>query len=130
MNKQDELRNRWLHIRLTEKEYEYVNSQFKKTVSRKLSDYTRKMIISKPHILKYRNLSADDFLEEMIGLKNELNAIGKNINQETKKLHLLVNYPDIKTWLFINEAIFKLLFAKIDKIESRLHEIHALWSQK
>jgi hypothetical protein len=39
----------------------------------------------------------DDFMIEMIALRNELTAIGNNYNQTVKRLHTLDNVADIKT---------------------------------
>jgi len=51
-------------------------------------------MLAKP--ITYRNSSADAFLSEMIGLKKELSAIGKNFNQMVKKLHAFDHSSDVK----------------------------------
>ncbi len=70
--------NRRFTIRFTEAEFEQISNKFKNTTCHKLSDYMRIMILSKPLKVTYRNQSADDFLAGMLGLKNELSAIGNN----------------------------------------------------
>ncbi len=91
-------------IRLKEAEYNELETQFKKTTCRKFSDYLRKVMLAKPIMIRYRNASADAFLSEMIGLKNELSAIGNNFNQMVKKLHSLDHFSEVKAWAIINES--------------------------
>ena len=74
----------------------YNTGYFSKTTCRKLSEYARNVLLQKPVIIKFRNQSADDFLDEMILLKNELNAIGNNYNQSVKRLHTLEKYSGSK----------------------------------
>ncbi len=74
-------------IRLKAAEFTQLEAQFKRTTCRKFSEYLRQAMLAKPITITYRNQSADAFLTEMIGLKNELSAIGKNFNQMVRKLH-------------------------------------------
>jgi len=81
------------------------NSKFySRTTSNSLSEYARDLLLREPVNILYRNQSADEFLEEMFQLKNELNAIGKNFNQAVHNLHTLDHIQDIKTWAIINES--------------------------
>ncbi len=66
-------------IRLTESEFQKLEEQFKKTTCRKFSEYLRRVMLVTPITHTYRNLSADAFLSELIGLKNELSAMGKTL---------------------------------------------------
>ncbi len=89
MSEQKSNRTKWLHVRLKPEEYDVLNKNFSKTTYHKLSDYARKILLAKPLTTTYRNASLDDFMTEMIQLRNELNAIGNNFNQAVKKLHTL-----------------------------------------
>ena len=63
-----------------------------------------------------RNASADAFLTEMIGLKNELSAIGKNLNQMVKKLHAFDHSSEVKLWAIVNESWKEMLNKKMQDI--------------
>lgn len=117
-------------IRFTEVEFEQIQIKFKNTTCRKLSDYLRIMIMSKPLKVTYRNQSADEFLAGMIALKNELNAIGNNFNQSVKHLYSLSDLADIKTWLMLNESSKQAFMSKVDEIKIRMQQLYELWSQK
>src|SRR2546428_2648091 len=89
MEKDDEKRTRQLRIQLKPKEYNQINEQFKKTTCQHLSDYTRKILLNKKITIYHRNQSLDEFMEEMILLRKELNAIGINLNQLMKRQTLV-----------------------------------------
>ena len=77
----------WISFRVKPEEYEKIHKLFRATTHRKLSEYARKVLLNKSISIKYRNASIDEFLTDIIRLKNQLNAIGKNLNQVVRKLH-------------------------------------------
>ena len=126
----DEIRTKWLPIRLNTIEKNQLNHLYNRSTCNSLSEYARQVLLREPVFIKYRNQSADDFLEEMIQLKNELNAIGKNFNQAVHKLHTLDRVPEIRTWAILNENDKKNFTRKVQEIQEKLSQIYELWSQK
>jgi hypothetical protein len=88
------------------------------------------VLLKKPVVVKYRNQTAEESLDTMVRLKNELNAIGNNYNQAVKKLHSLNTVPEIKIWILLNEATRQNLVKKIEEIRLQMNKIYELWSQK
>jgi hypothetical protein len=129
MEQQKNIRGKWLTVRLTEKEYAELQRLCKNTTCRRLSDYVRRIIFTRPVNVKYRNASVDDFLTDMLAMKKELNAVGNNFNQSVHKLHTLDHDPEIRQWARKNEQDKTLLFGKIDTILKRVNELHNLWSR-
>ena len=119
----------WISFRVKPQEYEQIHRHFSATTNRKLSEYARKVLLNKPVVIKYRNQSADEFLSAMIPLKNELNAIGNNLNQAVKKLHTLNQIPEFKNWLTSYETDRQILFKKVDEIKSKINQIYEQWLQ-
>ncbi len=117
-------------IRLKNAEFVQLDAQFKKTTCRKFSDYLRRLMVDKPITVLYRNGSADAFLTEMIGLKNELSAIGNNFNQMVKRLHTFDHSSEIKSWAMLNESAKENLNKKMQEIREKLNQIYELWLQK
>jgi hypothetical protein len=115
INKSDK-RTAWMHIRLTPKEADKLHQQYKKTTSKDLSSYIRKVLLGKPITVFTRNQSLDEFVQEMILLKNELSAIGSNANQQAKKMNSYASTPSLK---IIMEG-FHLLR---DKVDGKITEI-------
>ncbi|MEO7801739.1 MAG: plasmid mobilization relaxosome protein MobC, partial [Ginsengibacter sp.] len=70
MSEKTNNRTKWLHLRLKPEEYIKVQQLFSKTTCRKLSDYSRKVLLQKPVVSTYRNQSLDDFMTEAIKLRN------------------------------------------------------------
>ncbi|TDE52772.1 plasmid mobilization relaxosome protein MobC [Flavobacterium sp. GT3P67] len=129
MEEQNNNRTKWLHLRLTPDEYQKIVKEFNKSTCRKLSDYSRKNLLQKPIVNKYRNQSLDDFMAEMISLRTELNAIGNNFNQAVKKLHTLQQISDFKHWLISYELEKKILFNKVGEIKKHIQKFAESWLQ-
>jgi hypothetical protein len=119
--------SKWLHIRLKEDEYDRIQKKFKQSTDRKLSQYARKVLLTKPITVNYRNQSLDDFMHEMIALRNELNAIGNNLNQTVKRLHSLEDFDEIKIWLLLNETATQLIAKKVTEIKEKIGQINDVW---
>jgi len=122
-------RTEWLHIRLTEDEQNKINKRFEKTTCRKISDYARRILLDKKITTLTRNQSLDDFMAEMILLRNELNAIGNNWNQAVKKLHTLDHLPQFKSWLASTALIQQQTLQKIEIIKNKIGSISDKWLQ-
>jgi hypothetical protein len=122
-------RSKLLQVRLTPKELQTINDKFSKSTCRKQSDYVRKKLMDKPIAVYSRNKSLDDFMTEMIVLRNELNAIGNNYNQVVKRLHTLSDFPEIKSWLLLNESTKQILLKKVDEIKLKITQINDQWLQ-
>ena len=130
MKEKKKIRCKWLTIRLNEDEEKKLIQLYSRTTSNALSEYARDVLLGEPVTIKYRNESADTWLEEMILLKKELNSIGNNFNQAVHTLHMLGHIPEIKTWAILNEATKKIFMYKVDEIKIKMNQIYELWSQK
>lgn len=117
-------------VRFTKEEFRKLNTGFKSTTKRRLSGYIRSVLLHEPITVYSRNQSFDDFVAEMILLKNELKAIGNNFNQSVKKLHTMQHDSAIKTWALINENSKQLFFKKVDEINSKIAQLTDKWSQE
>ena len=130
MSETNDKRVKWLHLRLSENEHKKLSDKFSKSTCSKLSIYARKVLLGKPVTLKQRNQSLDDFMTEMIALRNELSAIGNNYNQLVKRLHSLKDFSEIKNWLLLHESARKILINKVDEIKSKINSIDDKWLQE
>jgi hypothetical protein len=129
MEKENSNRTRKIGLRLTPEEYAKIEHKWKASTCRKLSDYLRKHLLNKPITTTYRNQSLDDFMEETVVLRNELNAIGNNLNQVVKKLHTLQQIPEFRVWIISFELDKKIFNNKIDEIERHTFKITSKWLQ-
>ena len=127
MEKGNSNRTRIIGLRLTSEEYAKIERKWKASTCRKLSDYVRRSLFDKPIVTTYRDASLDEFMLQMIQLRNELNAIGNNFNQAVKKLHILQQIPEFKSWLIRYELESKILFNKIDEVKKSIQKFAELW---
>lgn len=120
----------WISVRVKPEEYNKIYTFYMSTTCRKLSEYVRMVLLRKPVVVKYRNQTADESLDAMNQLKNELTAIGNNFNQVVKKLQSLSTVDDIRSWILLNEATRLMLIQKTEEIRIQMNKIYELWSQK
>lgn len=130
MSEQKNIRNKWLHLRLSEAEYKKIQNGFSKSTKRKISDYIRCILLNKPITVFTRSKSLDDFISEMILLRSELNSIGNNFNQSVKRLHTLDEISEIKAWAIINEKSKEIFLKKVDEIKGKINQISDKWLQE
>jgi len=129
MGRENSNRTRIIGLRLTPAEYAKIERKWKASTCRKLSDYVRHNLFEKPVTSYYRNQSMDDFMTEMIQLRNELNHIGNNFNQAVKRLHTLNQITEFRNWLIAYEVEKKTLFNKVDEIKKHVQKIAESWLQ-
>lgn len=117
----------WISFRVKPKEYEKIHGHFSKSTYRKLSEYARNVLLQKPVIIRTRNESADQFLQEMLLLKKELNSIGNNYNQVVKKLHTLNHDSEVRHWLSEHERLHHTILQQQEIIFSKVDKIYRQW---
>jgi len=125
-----ENRTRRITIRLKKTEYLNLENRFKKTMFRKISEYSRNVLLEKNITVIYRDKSSDDILEELILLRKEINFFGNNFNQTVRKLNSVNGMPEAKYWQSMLEVLRDQLEPSIRQIKDRINNYSDLWSQK
>jgi hypothetical protein len=125
-----DVRRKRVFVRLNQGEYEKLKKFKEQSTEKTISTYLRKVAIHQPVTFFYRNASADDFLEQMILLKRELNAIGNNFNQAVHKLHTLDKIPEFRNWLITYETVHHQFLTKSDQIITLGYQVYHLWLQE
>ena len=126
MTEQKNNRTKWIHLRLLPDEYKALHSKFCKTTCRSLSEFIRAIVLDKPIVATYRNMSQDDILEMMASLTRELNSIGNNINRSVKRLHTLREH-EAASWAANHAMQSEVLQAKITEAKALLNTIAERW---
>ena len=131
MKKQEsDLRKTLIQIYMNDAEVKMVKKYKEQTTERSLSAYMRKVSMQKPVTIKYRNQSADDFLKEMLELKQELNAIGNKFNEAVHKLQLLDRIPEFRSWINHYESVQQSLMSKVEEIKLKVSQLYEQWLLK
>ena len=129
MEEKNSGRNSWLHIRLTKEEFEQIDNNFKASACRKRSDFLRRNLLRKPIVLRYRNESLDNLLQELIQLRSQLNFMGNNFNQSVKKLHTLLEISDLRIWILAFDSDRNKYFSLMDEIKKHIENLAQKWLQ-
>lgn len=127
-NKQP-LRSRWLHLRLRPEEHEKLMRKYRSTTCRKLSEYVRNCLFEKPITVWQRNASLDTGLQELTLLREQLRAIGHNLNQITRQVNANTLQAGDVQW----QASFTVqrtgLELKIGQLLTSINNMAGLWLQ-
>jgi len=104
-----------IRTRVTEKTYRKLEAMVGNSNCHSIGEVARK-ILSRDRIVTYtQDNTLDNFMEQLILLRRELNAIGNNINQVTHQVHLAQN-PDQK------DATIAGMLPQLKIVEGRLTE--------
>ena len=129
MEEKNSNRNRWLHIRLTKKELDFIDNNFKASACRKRSDFVRRNLLRKPIVMRYRNESLDKLLQELMQLRTQLNFMGNNFNQSVKKLHTLFEISDFRIWILAFDSDRNKYFSLVEEIKKHIENLAQKWLQ-
>jgi MobC-like protein len=127
MKEEKSNRTRIIGIRLKPDEFEKIYLRFKSTTCRKLSEYVRQVLLEGSVTIYTRDQSMDDFMAEMIQLRIQLQGVGNNFNQAVHKLHTMHIFPEILTWLLLNDGQIKDLFRRIEEIKLHINKVADKW---
>jgi len=130
MENEEENRSRILLTRFKPAEFKLLDSRFKKTRFRKLSEYIRSVLLEKPITVTYRDKSMDEVLEELILLRKELNAIGNNLNQAVRNINSAHGHADTRLWVNLLGVINGKLEPSIIQIKDQMNKYADIWSLK
>jgi len=129
METENNNRKRRIYVRLTDKEFTALESRYKNTTCRSVSDYVRHCLFSKPITTVTRDASADEAIMHMSHLNRELNAIGSNFNQLVRKINGSSQAAEIKGLLLLFDSQKKAMFSKIDEVKEQLQKLAEKWLQ-
>ena len=129
MEDKNQNRTRIVGIRLTVSEFNSLEWNWRSSTCRKLSEYARSVLLGRPIVRSFRNKSVDESMVLLIQLRNELNAIGVNLNQTVKKLHTFPPHTDLKAWIFNQQLQNKILSNKLSEIRLLIQKMGEAWLQ-
>lgn len=122
-------KEKWLHIRLSEQEYNLIHARFDNTFTDNLSQYARNLLMGKPMIGKVRDQSLDAVMSELVAIRKELSAYGKNFNQVAKKVNQYRSFGEIARWAQIFGQEEKSIDMTRSALESLIKKLLEKWLQ-
>lgn len=122
-------RSHWLHLRLTVEEHAKLIRKYNATPYRKLSDYARVKLFEKPLTVLARDASLDDALAELALIREELRAIGVNLNQVAHQVNANRNIATGDNWRVSFVTMRSALMLKLEELGLQLTKISTAWLQ-
>jgi hypothetical protein len=121
---------KFIQVKLSLEEHEDFIKRFKATTCRTYAQFFRDILNNGPLIIKYRNESADDFLNTAIGIKNELNAISRSFDLAVQNLLLVQDEQEVRSSIGDFQAQALSFREKADEIKIIMHQIYLSCIQK
>lgn len=121
-------RNKWLHIRLTDRELVQIQTYSKDTIQTSLSDYARRVLLKKPVIGRYRDTGTEELLKELTVLKMDLHGLATNYNQLAKKLNT-ASTDEIESSRFQVQKLEQSIQDSLEKVGRFLDQTAEKWLQ-
>lgn len=121
---------KWLHLRLSQSEFNQLEKQFKTTTERKMSGYSRKILLGKPMILGHRNLDAEALITQFSILIKTLNGIANNYNQAVHVLHTLKSDSQFLKWFLQYENDRSQLLSDVRTMREYMNQNASKWLQE
>ncbi|ALM50817.1 hypothetical protein AMR72_15225 [Flavobacterium psychrophilum] len=122
-------RSHWLHLRLHAEEHEKLVRKWKASTYRKLSEYARQKLFDKPVAIIQRNTTLDMGLEALASVREELKAIGNNLNQLTRQINANPPDADSRHWQASFLSVRSELAVKLEDIHTLITQLSVSWLQ-
>lgn len=129
MEEGKEIREKWLHVRLSSQESAELSKLFRASAERYVSDFARNKLLGKPVRVATRNASQDGLIEQLAALRTELTRLGANYNQAVKKLHAVSRIKDFEQWLVTYELDRRKLLSQVEQAGNVIADLAEKWSR-
>jgi hypothetical protein len=129
MGEKQKNKTRKITIRLAPAEFVQIEKKCKSSTCRKLSEYVRLVLLSRPVTVITRDQSRDEMMLEVTKLRTELNHIGNNFNQATRRLHSLSQINEFRSHLHQQEEQNTTLIQRIKEVNSIINKLADQWLQ-
>lgn len=121
-------RNKWLHIRVTDRELVQIKAYSKDTIQTSLSDFARHVLLKKPVVGRYRDTGTEELLKELTVLKRDLHGLATNYNQLAKKLNTASAF-EIESSRFQVQKLEQSIQDSLEKVGCFLDQTAEKWLQ-
>lgn len=119
-----------IQTKVNEKTYRFLEQTLAKSDCLTIDELVRRILSREKVIIKTRDASMDGIMEELIGIRIELKALGVNVNQIKHHFHLA---PDPERRLFhaikVEEQYTK-VGNKVDELLDKVAMLTQKWLQK
>lgn len=129
MGRKNDGRSHAVGFKLTDEEFDLVETGWKKSNIIHLSEYLRRVLLEKPITFYTRNQSLDELMGELILLRRELNTIRTNLDEAILRLRASAHLTEGQYRLDQLERVQSQLVSHLADIKMKINSISLLWLQ-
>lgn len=117
-------------VRINEKTFQRLKTLAPTCNRRSVGGVVKCLLMNQKIMVLYRNRSFDECVQQLIRIREELRAIGVNINQITRHFHLSdTNQQKMFHALEVGEEYAKVNL-KVEELIDKVHEVGRMWLEQ
>lgn len=126
----EELLTHHIQAKVSEKVYNRLNQMLQDSDCHFMGELVRRILSREKITVYHKDASLDAPMEELIRIRQELNAIGVNINQITHAFHTS-DTPGKQVFESLKVAEeYKKVGERVDRLLTMIHELSRKWLQR
>ncbi|HSZ34670.1 MAG TPA: hypothetical protein VK772_15245 [Puia sp.] len=129
MKEKKRKRSRQFSFVVSEPEYQKIEALYKRSTCQSINDYARSVALHKPVVMKIRNESAENFLQLIIPIKNQLESAATQFTRSLTKLQSLESAHSIKAWCDVPQHSPVELLAQIEILRQLMNHYYIQCTQ-
>ncbi len=119
-----------VETRITEQKFAELSELLQKSSCRNMSELLRSILENRKIVIKTYDHSLDKIMEQLSGVRKELNAIGVNINQAVRKLNC-ENSAESRLFQTLEIArLYQQTDLKVSELFTIISNLSELWLPK
>ncbi|HVZ55471.1 MAG TPA: hypothetical protein VG870_02335 [Chitinophagaceae bacterium] len=111
-------------------EFSRIHQGFSHSAAPTLSFYIRQVLLRGPVVVRYRNASLDDCMEELIQLRQELVQVTQSLELGVERLYPLRLIPEFREWIRGYQDDLKKYDSCLESIYRHIAQMSEQWSQE
>ncbi len=117
-------------LHFTAKEYERLQEKFRRSCFRSFAPFVRDILFNRPITIKYRNESADDFLQEALKIKKELTRVGESVRQAVSTVSVKQDSASFQEAAMMLKEALSTYQEEMGRLNEKMVQIYELWLQR
>jgi hypothetical protein len=126
----DELLKCKVGVRFDEKTYNKLKSQLQQSNASTVGELVRKIVTGEKVTFFVKDISMEEPTAELIRIRKEINAIGRNINQLTEAHHISCITDEKIAHLLEVDKLYRQVTDKVSEVWKQVIEMSLKWSAK
>ena len=121
------IRKHSMSIALTDEEWKDIQEKYNLTTCRSLSEFCRKKLLDRALVVKSRNVSLDQLVNELIRLRNLLRDLGNELSDRAEKCSSVKDSPGMDSCRAHHMTIAGQFLACAAEIKEKIKDIAEQW---